>query len=212
LESHRHGAILVGEDLGTVPPEVPLSMACHNFHRLYVVEYEVKPDAGAALPDPPAVSLASINTHDMAPFAGFLQGTDLEERREAGLLQPERFDDEAAVRETLRSSLQSYLEARGLIAPDAGGEELLTGCLAHLRDSPCRMLLVNLEDLWHETRSQNIPSTAGDNPNWRRKARLAFEEFKSDPRILKLIAEVNKGFGAAESTAAREPKTRRDQP
>src|SRR5205085_1675658 len=76
LESYRHQTILVGEDLGTVPPEVPRAMTRHNFHRMYVMQYELQPDPGAALPDPPAMAIASINTHDMPPFGGFWKGHD----------------------------------------------------------------------------------------------------------------------------------------
>ncbi len=77
LESHRHKTMIVGEHLGTVPTEVSVAMALHNFHRMYVVEYEIQPDSGAALPEPPAAAIANVNTHDMAPFAGFSHRHDL---------------------------------------------------------------------------------------------------------------------------------------
>src|SRR5262249_19677229 len=59
LESHRHRTALVGEDLGTVPPEVPESMARHGVHRMYVLQYAARPEAEAALPPPPEESVAS---------------------------------------------------------------------------------------------------------------------------------------------------------
>jgi 4-alpha-glucanotransferase len=194
LESHRHKTMLVGEDLGTVPPEVPTSMYRHNFHRMYVTQYELKPDPGAPLPVPPAASLAMVNTHDMAPFAGFWQDFDLEERRQAGLLAADKLDHERTARSQLRTNLSRYLEAAGLILPDADVSDILRACLINLRDSPARMLLLNLEDLWQETHSQNIPSTSDDSSNWRRKARFTFEEFSTDAHVLELLREVGKGF------------------
>jgi 4-alpha-glucanotransferase len=194
LESHRHRTMLVGEDLGTVPAEVPQAMSRHNFHRMHVIQYELKPDAGAALPDPPATSLATINTHDMAPFAGFWQDCDLEERCRAGLLAADKLDHERATRAELRHCLYEYLQSKGLISAEADAEDIFRACLAHLRDGPARMLLINLEDLWQETQSQNIPSASGDSPNWRRKARYSVEEFSTNSRIMELLKEMSKGF------------------
>src|SRR3990172_6909058 len=43
LESHRHRASIVGENLGTVPAYVNSAMARHNLHRMYVLQYELDP-------------------------------------------------------------------------------------------------------------------------------------------------------------------------
>jgi 4-alpha-glucanotransferase len=186
--------MLVGEDLGTVPPEVPEAMSRHNFHRMHVIQYELKPDARAALPVPPAASLATINTHDMAPFAGFWLDCDLEERCQAGLLTADKLDDERATRSELRKSLRGYLRSKRLVSDDADAKDIFRACLAHLRDSPARIVLINSEDLWNETQSQNIPSTSGDSPNWRRKGRYSFEEFSTNSQILELLQELGKGL------------------
>ncbi|MBW3595892.1 MAG: 4-alpha-glucanotransferase [Planctomycetes bacterium] len=189
LESHRHRTILIGEDLGTVPPEVPAAMARHNFHRMYVVQYEVKPDPGAALPDPPAASVASVNTHDMPPFAAFWEGTDTAQRRGMGLIGAEAAEEEIALRAKFRGALYRFLHAQGLV-DEANEAAVYHACLAFLRDSPARLLLVNLEDLWRETQSQNVPSTGGESPNWRRKARLSLEEICADPRVREILQDL----------------------
>ena len=44
LESHRHRALIVGEDLGTVPGYVHTAMSRHAIHRTYVVQYEAAPE------------------------------------------------------------------------------------------------------------------------------------------------------------------------
>ncbi|HEX6097978.1 MAG TPA: 4-alpha-glucanotransferase [Thermoanaerobaculia bacterium] len=71
LESQRHGCTVVGEDLGTVPPEVPKTMQRHGIRRMFVVQYEGK------LNDPPAASVASVNTHDMPTFASWSRDQDV---------------------------------------------------------------------------------------------------------------------------------------
>jgi 4-alpha-glucanotransferase len=177
LESHRHKTMLVGEDLGTVPPEVPRAMARHNVHRMYVVQYELKPDSGAALPEPPATSVASVNTHDMPPFAGFWTGEDLSERAMAGLLRDDQQEEAAVDRETLRAALRGFLQAKDYLPPGSSDTaEVLAACLAYLRDNAARIVVLNLEDLYGEIASQNVPSGSRQDTNWRRKSARSLPE------------------------------------
>lgn len=204
LESHRHRALLVGEDLGTVPPEVPAAMARHNVHRMSVGQYELKPDPAAALPEPPAASLACVNTHDMPPFASFWEGKDIGERHELNLIDGETAVKEERGREELHEALFSFLRSQGPLGENADAASVLRALLAHLRDGPARVLLVNLEDLWSETRPQNVPSTTGESsPNWRRKARYSLEEFTQMREVLDALREVNRGFDRGSTTARR---------
>jgi 4-alpha-glucanotransferase len=53
------------------------------------------------------------------------------------------------------------------------------------------MVLINLEDLWGETEPQNVPGTHRERPNWRRKARLSFEEFSQRPEVLESLRKVD---------------------
>ncbi|MGH8987149.1 MAG: 4-alpha-glucanotransferase [Acidimicrobiales bacterium] len=69
LEAARSGTAVVGEDLGTVPAEVRHWMAEDQMLRTWVLQFEVS--AGAPLPDPPELSMASIGTHDLARFVSF---------------------------------------------------------------------------------------------------------------------------------------------
>ncbi len=69
LESHRNRCVVVGEDLGTVPPEVRRSMRRHGMAGMFVVQYEMKPDSRRPLRSAPLGSVAGLNTHDMPPFA-----------------------------------------------------------------------------------------------------------------------------------------------
>ncbi|HEU4522682.1 MAG TPA: 4-alpha-glucanotransferase, partial [Thermoanaerobaculia bacterium] len=65
LEARRHDCAIVGEDLGTVPAYVPRMMKRHGLRRMYVVQYEIKPEGEEPAGIPAADSVASINTHDM---------------------------------------------------------------------------------------------------------------------------------------------------
>ena len=74
LESHRHQATLIGENLGTVPASINSAMSRHNIQRMYVVQYELNPNSHTALRTASPNSLASMNTHDMRPFGSFWEG------------------------------------------------------------------------------------------------------------------------------------------
>lgn len=171
LESHRHRAIIVGEDLGTVPRGVRSAMGRHNLYRMYVLPFEMAGRGSALLRPVPAGSLACLNTHDMPPFAAFWEG-----------LGPRR-----------RQELLAFLAERGLAIPARGTiKEALSGCLAFLAASCSRLVMVNIEDLWLEKEPQNVPGTSSaERPNWRRKARYAFEEFAAQNGLLSCLQKIN---------------------
>jgi 4-alpha-glucanotransferase len=63
--------------------------------------------------------------------------------------------------------------------------------LASLARGPAKMMLLALEDLWHETRPQNIPGTTDQYPNWRRRARFSFESFRRLPEVTSTLARID---------------------
>jgi 4-alpha-glucanotransferase len=189
VESHRHRAIVVGENLGTVPPEVYEAMEREDLHGMYVVQYEMQP--GQGLREPPAKSVASLNTHDMPTFQGYLQSRDVEDLQSLGFFTPEQAQAErarrGAIRQGLEETLPSEERGRGAKTDDA----LLGGLLASLAESPARMVIVNLEDLWHETEPQNVPGTHTERPNWQRKAKFSLEEFSTRADVVEPLKKVN---------------------
>lgn len=193
LESHRNRAVLVGEDLGTVPPEVRPAMDRRAIHRMHVLQLEASPRRPPRRPSP--LSQASLNTHDMPTFAAFWEGLDLSLRSELGLLKPREARAEARRRRAVRDALIHLLKREGRLEGGRTGPETgdaLRACLAHLAASPARMVLVNLEDLWLETRPQNVPGTGPERPNWRRKARCSFEEFTRMEEVVETLKEMDK--------------------
>jgi 4-alpha-glucanotransferase len=189
LESHRTGTLVVGEDLGTVPRYVRHAMARHDLHRTYVVELELlESDGREAVRPPPLHSLASLNTHDMEPFAAFWAGLDIEERRAQGLIDDRAAGEElqrlAAYRRKLIAFFRrgGYLKGRG--RPDAG--TVMTAVLAWLAASDSRVVLANLEDLWLETERQNRPGTQAPT-NWSRKARYSLERIERMPEVVDIL-------------------------
>ncbi len=192
LESHRARCLLVGEDLGTVPPELRPAMARRGLLRCHVASFELRPDGQAPFGTAPPDSVASLNTHDMPTFAGFWEGRDLEDRHVLGLMDEAAWALETKRRRELRNALETYFGPG-----EAGGESshlqaLLHGCLRHLAASEAAWLLINLEDLWGELEPQNVPGTSWERPNWLRKAAYPLDNFKTLPQVLKVLKEVRR--------------------
>jgi 4-alpha-glucanotransferase len=187
LESNRHRTVLVGEDLGTVPPEVRPAMAEHNVRRMYVVQYELKPDQAEPLPAPYAGAVAGVNTHDMPTFTAYWKGFDMADRLDLGLLDEEGVRREEKDRQVIRQAVARLLREGGQLGDKDDVPGVLRGLLTWLAESEASVLLANLEDLWQATEPQNVPGTCTEWPNWRRKARHPLEEFDQVPGLRKTL-------------------------
>ncbi|MGZ9148171.1 MAG: 4-alpha-glucanotransferase [Candidatus Deferrimicrobiaceae bacterium] len=200
LESNRHGARIVGEDLGTVPPYVRPEMARHGLSRMFVVQFGLSPDPAKALRPVPAESLACVNTHDMPTFASFWGGLDIDDRIDLGLLDEEGAGKERGRRLQVKTALSSFLRRKGWLGENQpGGQAALAASLSYLAASKAGIVFANLEDLYGETHPQNVPGTWKERPNWIRKARHGFEAFREMPgviRILQEVARLRRGEGA----------------
>ena len=191
LESHRHKAAIVGEDLGTVPPYVRPAMNRHGLHRMYILQYEFLSDSKKSVRKVPIDVVAGIDTHDMPPFAAFWKGSDIEERLRLGLMNKTGARQERKTRQSLVKALAISLKRRGLLS-DSSLDAILKACWAFLSTSSAQIVLVNLEDLWMENEPQNIPATSTEFPNWRRKARYTLETFSNMPDVANMLKEINR--------------------
>jgi 4-alpha-glucanotransferase len=194
LESHRSRSVLVGEDLGTVPPEVRPTMERHNVHRMYVLQYELQPQYHNALTQVYPGSVASLNTHDMPPFAAFWQGLDVQERIQLGILDGGIGNEERQRRRGLLEALIRSLRIAGRLHDSTETIDVLQACLNYMSAGPGQMVLANLEDFWLETESQNVPGTWRERPNWRRKARYSLEAMRERPEVVRMLREMNQIF------------------
>ena len=120
IEARRAGALLVGENLGTVPRAVDAALARHHLFGTWVLQHAIEPGARRPHRPVPATAVAMLGTHDMPPFAAWWEGRDIEQRRAEGVLDPEEVAAAAAVRAAQRETLAAGLAAAGRLEP-AGG-------------------------------------------------------------------------------------------
>ncbi len=212
LESHRHGARIVGEDLGTVPPFVRPAMAGHGLSRMFVVQFGLSPDPARALKAVPAGSLGSLNTHDMPTFAAFWAGLDIDDRVALGLLDEKGRREERERRDRLKEALAAFLRREDWLGvADPGAEAALAACLSFLAASRAGVVIANLEDLYLETNPQNVPGTWKERPNWVRKARHELEDFRKMPQVIRILREVDR-FRSPGKKRRGSPRGRKEEP
>jgi 4-alpha-glucanotransferase len=215
LESHRSRTMIFGEDLGTVPQAVREAMERNGLQRCSVLIFQMNANPEEAISPPPLESIASLNTHDTATFAGWWAGRDIDLRAELGLLEPGEKEREREGREAVKRALLEYLGRKGLLrdgrsipaaasgsadsteTPPAGPPPeaiaVHDACLRHLADDPVHTIMVTLEDLWGELSQQNIPGTGSfERPNWSQKLRLSLEQIAADCGIVELLREIER--------------------
>jgi 4-alpha-glucanotransferase len=195
VEAHRAGAVVVGEDLGTVPPTVRGAMRRHGIYRSYVMQEELRIHPTEPLRRPPPDAQASLNTHDMPTFASFWRGLDIEDRERRGWLDRRGSQHERHRRARLRRALIAFLRRRGLLPTRgrASDADVLRACLRYLAAGESAMLTVALEDLWQETVPQNVPGTSPESePNWRRKLARTVPAFRRDPDVVGTLAMIDR--------------------
>lgn len=199
LEAHRAGALVIGEDLGTVEPGVRQALARRGVLGTSVLWFE-RDWAGAGEPLAAgawrADCLATATTHDLPPSAAKLAGAHVELRDRLGLLtRPvavERAEDAADTAEWLE-----LLDGLGLETKDE--EAAVQALYAFLRRTPARMVGVWLPDAVGDRRPQNLPGTWDQYPNWRLPVAdaagrpLTLEDLAASPRANALLSAVREG-------------------
>lgn len=176
LEAVRTGCRVVGEDLGTVPMRVRRELERRRISRMYVLQMEADAQQHPVLRAPTASTVASLNTHDMPSWRGFVEGRDITEFHALGLLDETQLAASHAHRAVLVQAIRRHLQQQELLGDTDDPLALLQAALAWLARSGTGLVVVNLEDLWLEPEPQNIPGTWRERPNWRRRARHTLEQ------------------------------------
>ncbi|HET9948024.1 MAG TPA: 4-alpha-glucanotransferase [Longimicrobiales bacterium] len=181
LESHRAGAVVVGEDLGTVEPGVREEMAARGVLGYRVLWFEPE--------DPetwPELSLASVTTHDLPTVAGVWTGADLEEQAAAGL-DP---GTEGAAR------IRAALARRTGLREEDDAARAVVEVYRLLARAPSRLLCAALDDAALARRRANLPGADAVRPNWSLALPRPIEDLETDPVVLEVAARLRAGAAA----------------
>ncbi|WP_316975822.1 4-alpha-glucanotransferase [Shumkonia mesophila] len=191
LESRRHGCVVIGEDLGTVPDGFRERLAQAGILSYRLLYFE-RGDGGFTPPAHyPQLALAAVATHDLPPLPGYWSGHDIETRARLGLLASSGAE-RAAKRERVedRTALADALHAHGGL-PEGGHpspDDIALSAYRFLARTPAHLLMVRPEDVLGLVEQTNLPGTRDEHPNWKRRLPLTVEALMADPRLRRLAA------------------------
>ncbi len=194
LEAHRAGAVVVGEDLGTVEPWVRDYLRERGLLGTSILWFE-RDHSGAPLAAEHwrEYCLSSVTTHDLPPTAGYLAGDHVRLRDSLGLLTrpvaAEQIEDDRE-----QAAWMAELRRVGLLAQDGepDTEQVITALYRYLGRTRSRLLALALTDAVGDRRTQNQPGTTNEYPNWRVPLAdpagrpLLLEDVMADPRAAAL--------------------------
>jgi 4-alpha-glucanotransferase len=200
VESWRRRTLIIGEDLGTVPPLIRRELKRRGIFSYRVFYFERNHNGGFLEPeDYPRQAVAAVTTHDLPTLAGFWQGRDIELKRALDLYPQEQMAaKEARAREQDLENLLQALSGHRLLpndfpAPTAGQacpEEVRLGVLEYLGRSPAALVEIRLEDVFGLTEQQNLPGTTAHYPNWKGKIPLSLSQMREAPEPRRLAARL----------------------
>jgi len=175
LESLRHRAVVIGEDLGTLPYGFRDRLAVEGMAGIQVLRFERDGQGFFRGPETWRESaVAMTTTHDLAPTAGWWAGHDIEVRAGLpGLIDKAGPAAELALRAESRHFLWGALRHGGVAQGDEPPAEATDGvvdaAVRYTAKTPCGLAIVPLEDVLGLRDQPNLPGTVEVHPNWRRR-------------------------------------------
>jgi 4-alpha-glucanotransferase len=203
--SQARRTIVIGEDLGIVPPGFREVMRQLEIQSYRVFFFEKRDDHFIPPEEYPREALACITTHDLHTLAGWWAMHDLEVREKIGLIAPDDLDRQKEDTAHERRRVLGLLNDRGLLPPEMEpvmrGEapapaqlplDVAVALHKLVARSPARLFAVAAEDLVATVEQVNIPGTTDEHANWRRKLPVTLEELPDVPffrAICRAVAE-----------------------
>jgi 4-alpha-glucanotransferase len=196
LESWRHKAIILGEDLGTLPEGFQERLSGSGLSGMKVLWFEREHVRFTSPAHWPRADVAMTSTHDLATVAGWWAGRDVAWRERLGLgdiaaEQAEREGERAALWQAIQHSSD-----RTDPAPAPGDVDAIADAVCtHIGTAACDLVLLPIEDALAMQEQPNLPNTVDEHPNWRRRLPDTVDSMLGQPRVsarLEALAKARK--------------------
>ncbi len=194
LESVRHQAVVLGEDLGTVPDGFQERLMARDALGMRVLWFERDGDRFRPPSEWSAQAAAMTSTHDLPTIAGWWRGHDIEWRTRLRLSPDPQAEWEE--RERDRSLLWQTMRESGA----ATGEQpqppdtwrAVDAGLSHVARAACALALLPLEDVLARDEQPNLPGTTTEHPNWRRRLPGPAADLLDPPEVIARLDAVRR--------------------
>jgi len=192
MESQRAQAIVIGEDLGTVPDGFREAMDARAMLGMRVLWFERDADGFV----PPAKwspdAVAMTGTHDLATIAGWWSGRDIDWTWDLGR-KSDAVDEPAdrAARADDRGALWSAFDTGAKQPLPDDTDPVVDVAIAHVAGTPCALAIIPIEDLAGVIEQPNLPGTIDEHPNWRRRLPDTTEALLQRPAVAARIDALN---------------------
>ncbi|HEY6434365.1 MAG TPA: 4-alpha-glucanotransferase [Acetobacteraceae bacterium] len=196
LESHRHQAVLVGEDLGTVAEGFREKLDAHGVYGMRVLWFERDEDGFAAPEQWDRSAIAMTSTHDLPTVASWWLGADIRLRAQHGVLGPQQRPEALEAerdedRQAVWAAMHDAGVAEGALPPADETTRFVDAAVRFVGLAACPLALLPLEDLIGTTEQPNLPGTTDQHPNWRRRTERAAAELLEEPAVARRVAALN---------------------
>ncbi|AKC70781.2 4-alpha-glucanotransferase [Pandoraea oxalativorans] len=227
LESSRHRALMVGEDLGTVPSDFRARVATQGVlgtDVLWFARSAPSPTQSKKTPaflDPSqwrADAVATTSTHDLPTVVGWWTGRDIAWRArlasmsmDARLARRHRREDRTALWRAM--SAAGVVNDSGRAAAPAASAEMtsdvasppgraptttpLDAIVSFVAQSPSPLVLLPIADAIGAKEADNLPGTTTEHPNWRRRLGAPVDVLLGTPDVASRIARFARVRAAA---------------
>jgi len=191
LESHRHQAIVIGEDLGTVPPEFRARCRDAGIAGMDVLWFQRDGKRFLAPAEWRKDAVGMTSTHDLPTVAGWWRGADLAARRALDMAR----DDEFRERPLDRAALWQAFDDAGIVAGPAPSthdtDRIVDAACDFVAEAPGPLTLLPLEDVMGVVEQPNLPGTVDSHPNWRRRFGPPAADLLKAPGVVRRLRSVN---------------------
>lgn len=197
LESWRHRAIVIGEDLGTVEAGLRERLSARGVLGMSVMWFERDGDDYLPATEWRSDTMATTSTHDLPTVAGWWQGVDLRWRERLGLLGEGEtlsglIEQRCQARRRLARTweLDAIADDDGIAGDDIDIDDVVDAALVHVASTPTPLALLPLEDLLGLMEQANLPGTLDEHPNWRRRLPLTVDQSLDDPQVKRRLQRI----------------------
>ncbi|MCA4963357.1 4-alpha-glucanotransferase [Pseudomonas sp. Y24-6] len=193
LESHRHQAIVLGEDLGTVPEGLQEKLIARSILGMRVLLFEQDNAQFKSILDWPDNALATTSTHDLPTLNGWWHGRDIDWNARLGMTDASSEIEWRRHREREREGLRRVLgeDPQNFREESHETDQVLDASVRFLGHTRAPLVLLPLEDALGIEQQANLPGTINTHPNWSRRLPGYSEALLDDPdaaRRLELLA------------------------